>query len=163
SLLASIVVAWLLAASIARPLARMTYVAEDMALGRFDHEIEARGTDEVARLSAAFNVMVREVARSQRTLRDFVAKVSHDLRTPPVRADARWMERALDNLVDNALKYTPAGGTITIATGPIVMPPGLRNGSALARRGGELAYIAIHNTGSFIPPGDQPRVFERFY
>jgi signal transduction histidine kinase len=256
SLLASIVVAWLLAASIARPLARMTYVAEDMALGRFDHEIEVRGTDEVARLSVAFNVMVREVARSQRTLRDFVANVSHDLRTPltsiqgfsqamvegalrepedyaeagrvineeaermrrlvedllelskiesgqvrlslepcdlsmlvrqlververrvaeqgvtlaeaiedtpPVRADAIWVERAVDNLVDNALKHTPAGGTVTIATGVLTVPWGARNGAGLTRRGGEFAYIAIHNTGSFIPPADQPRVFERFY
>ena len=82
SLSASIVVAWLLAASIARPLARMTRAAEDMALGRDVHEIEARGDDEVGRLSVAFNTMLREVARSQRTLRDFVANVSHDLRTP---------------------------------------------------------------------------------
>lgn len=256
SLLASIVVAWLLAASIARPLARMTHAAEDMAHGRFDHEIEARGSDEVARLSAAFNTMVREVARSQRTLRDFVANVSHDLRTPltsiqgfsqamvegalhtpddyadagrvineeaermrrlvedlldlskiesgqvrlslepcdlaamvrqlaeraerraadkgvgfatridavpPVLADARWVERAVDNLVDNALKHAPVGGTVTIAAGTVTVPTGVRHGPATYRRGNEFGYIAIHNTGSFIPPGDQPRVFERFY
>src|SRR5581483_2598469 len=230
SLLASIVVAWLLAASIARPLARMTQVAEDMAHGRFDHEIEARGSDEVARLAAAFNAMVREVARSQRTLRDFVANVSHDLRTlltsiqgfsqamvegalhtpddyadagrvineeaermrrlvedlldlskiesgqvrlslapcdlatvarqlververraaekevacasriddvPTVQADARWIERAIDNLVDNALKHTPAGGTVTIAAGTVSVPAGARHGASTLRRGGE--------------------------
>jgi two-component system, OmpR family, sensor kinase len=256
SLLASTVVAWLLAASIARPLARMTHAAEDMAHGRFDHEIEARGSDEVARLSAAFNTMVREVARSQRTLRDFVANVSHDLRTPltsiqgfsqamvegalhtpddyvdagrvineeaermrrlvedlldlskiesgqvrlslepcdlaamarqlververraadkgvgfssridaapTVLADARWVERAVDNLVDNALKHTPAGGTVTIAAGTVTVPVGARHGPATSRRSNEFGYIAIHNTGSFIPPADQPRVFERFY
>ena len=256
SLSASIVVAWLLAASIARPLARMTRAAEDMALGRFDHEIEAKGDDEVGRLSAAFNMMMREVARSHRTLRDFVANVSHDLRTPLtsiqgfsqamvdgalrtpddyaeagrvineeaermrrlvedllelskiesgqvrldiepceleilahqaaeraerraeeqgvglalaideaplVRADGRWVERAVDNLLDNALKHTPAGGTVTIATGTMTVPPGARVISPIGRRTGGFGYIAVHNTGSFIPPGDQPRVFERFY
>jgi signal transduction histidine kinase len=256
SLSASIVVAWLLAASIARPLARMTRAAEDMALGRYDHEIEARGEDEVGRLSAAFNMMMREVARSHRTLRDFVANVSHDLRTPLtsiqgfsqamvdgalrspedyaeagrvineeaermrrlvedllelskiesgqvrldlepceleilahqaaeraerraedqgvglalaiddaplVRADGRWVERAVDNLLDNALKHTPAGGRVTIATGAMTVPPGARVMSPIGRRTGGFGYIAVHNTGSFIPPGDQPRVFERFY
>ena len=256
SLSASIVVAWLLAASIARPLARMTRAAEDMALGRYDHEIEARGDDEVGRLSAAFNMMMREVARSHRTLRDFVANVSHDLRTPLtsiqgfsqamvdgalrtpddyaeagrvineeaermrrlvedllelskiesgqvrlelepceleilahqsaeraerraedqevelalavedvplVRADGRWVERAVDNLLDNALKHTPSGGRVTIATGTMTVPPGAQVVSPVGRRTGGFGYIAVHNTGSFIPPPDQPRVFERFY
>jgi signal transduction histidine kinase len=256
SLSASIVVAWVLAASIARPLARMTRAAEDVALGRYDHEIEARGDDEVGRLSAAFNMMMREVAKSQRTLRDFVANVSHDLRTPltsiqgfsqamvdgalrspedyaeagrvineeaermrrlvedllelskiesgqvrldpgpceletlahqaveragrraeergvqlaltadetpVVRADSRWVERAVDNLLDNGLKHTPAGGTITIAIGTMTVPPGAEVLSPVGRRTGGFGYIAVHNTGSFIPPGDQPRVFERFY
>ncbi|MCC7367605.1 MAG: HAMP domain-containing histidine kinase [Chloroflexi bacterium] len=256
SLSASIVVAWLLAASIARPLARMTRAAEDMSHGRYDHEIDVRGDDEVGRLAVAFNAMVREVARSQRTLRDFVANVSHDLRTPLtsiqgfsqamvdgalrtpedyaeagrvineeaermrrlvedllelskiesgqvhlepgpcelevlahqtveraerriaehgvtltlaldatpiVRADGRWVERAVDNLLDNALKHTPAGGTITLAIGTMAVPPGSRVVSLVGRHSGEFGYIAVHNTGSFIPPGDQPRVFERFY
>ena len=256
SLSASIVVAWLLAASIARPLARMTRAAEDMALGRYGHEIEARGEDEVGRLSAAFNMMMREVARSHRTLRDFVANVSHDLRTPltsiqgfsqamvdgalrtpedyaeagrvineeaermrrlvedllelskiesgqvrldlrpcdlemlahqaaeraerraeeqgvtlalaveeapEVRADGRWVERAVDNLLDNALKHTPAHGCVTIATGMMTVPPGAQVMSPVGRRTGGFGYIAVHNSGSFIPPSDQPRVFERFY
>ncbi|MGE3270944.1 MAG: sensor histidine kinase [Chloroflexota bacterium] len=256
SLSASIVVAWLLAASIARPLARMTRAAEDIALGHYDHAIEAGGDDEIGRLSVAFRTMVREVARSQRTLRDFVANVSHDLRTPLtsiqgfsqamvdgalrspedyaeagrvineesermrrlvedllelskiesgqvrlepgpceieqlahqameraerrsadqgvtlalaidekplVRADSRWVERAVDNLLDNALKHTPSGGSITIAVGTMTVPPGARVVSLVGRHSGRFGYIAVHNTGSYIPPADQPRVFERFY
>src|SRR5207245_10281500 len=38
--------------------------------------------DEVGRLSKAFTAMAREVARSHRTMRDLLANVSHDLRTP---------------------------------------------------------------------------------
>ena len=78
----SIAAAWPLAASIARPLARMTRAAEELAEGRFDQQIPARGHDEVARLAVAFNRMAREIQASQRTLRDFLANVSHDLRTP---------------------------------------------------------------------------------
>lgn len=82
ALVLSVAIAWPLAASIARPLARMTRAAEEIARGRLDQQIPVRGRDEVARLGSAFNRMAREVAASQRTLRDFMANVSHDLRTP---------------------------------------------------------------------------------
>jgi signal transduction histidine kinase len=83
--------------------------------------------------------------------------------TPVVRADGRWVERAVDNLLDNALKHTPAGGAVTIAIGTMTVPPGSRVISLVGRHSGGFGYIAVHNTGSFIPPLDQPRVFERFY
>ncbi|MCC7106491.1 MAG: HAMP domain-containing histidine kinase [Chloroflexi bacterium] len=82
ALLASVFVAWLLASSISRPLARVTGAAEAMARGELAQTIPVRGRDEVARLSSAFNTMAREVAMSQRMLKDFLANVSHDLRTP---------------------------------------------------------------------------------
>jgi signal transduction histidine kinase len=52
---------------------------------------------------------------------------------------------------------------VTIATGTMTVPPGARVMSPVGRRTGGFGYIAVHNTGSFIPPSDQPRVFERFY
>ncbi|MCC6175547.1 MAG: HAMP domain-containing histidine kinase [Chloroflexi bacterium] len=252
SLLASIVVAWVLAASIASPLARMTRAAEEIAQGRYDQSIPSHGSDEIGRLAAAFNSMAFAVARSQRTLRDFVANVSHDLRTPltsvqgfsqamvdgalrtpqeyaeagqvindeaarmrrlvedllqlskiesgqirlerasvdlamfarqaaerierqasergltvittidgapTVSADCRWLERALDNLLDNAVKHTPADGTISLAVGTLGRWPLDGRGVAPST----WAYLSVHNTGSFIPPEDRPRVFERFY
>jgi two-component system sensor histidine kinase VicK len=73
------------------------------------------------------------------------------------------VERAIDNLIDNALKYTPAGGTITLATGRMTVPPGAQVLSPVGRRTGGFGYIAVHNTGSYISPSDQSRVFERFY
>jgi signal transduction histidine kinase len=83
--------------------------------------------------------------------------------TPVVKADSRWVERAVDNLLDNALKHTPTGGTITLATGTMTVPPGASVLSPVGKRSGGFGYIAVHNTGSFIPPADQPRIFERFY
>lgn len=82
ALLISTGVAWVLAASIAQPLAAMTRASEEMARGYYEQEIPVRGNDEVGRLARAFNEMAHEVANSHRTLRDFVANVSHDLRTP---------------------------------------------------------------------------------
>ena len=82
SLLASIGVAWLLAASIARPLAHVIRAAEAISRGQYGQPIPEGGAGEVGRLTRAFNTMAREVARSQQTLRAFVANVSHDLRTP---------------------------------------------------------------------------------
>jgi signal transduction histidine kinase len=102
ALLLSIAIAWPLAASIARPLAVMTHAAEGIAQGKLDQQIPVRGRDEVSRLAQAFNRMAREVAVSQRTLRDFLANVSHDLRTPLTSIQGFSQALADGTLVDRA-------------------------------------------------------------
>ena len=239
ALVVSLVVAALLARSISRPLVLLTHASEEMARGRYDHDIPARRNDEVGRLAKAFNVMAREVGRSQLQMRALIANVSHDLKTPltsilgfsqalrdrtveepeavvetggiiheeaervqalvddllflseidarqvplledtvdlsvltsrstrrfaarfreqgisltvdplpalVVRGDAAKLERILDNLLDNALKYTPAGGQV-----------------AVRATGGDPVTLAVFNSGSVIPPEELPRIFERFY
>ncbi|HEX2033643.1 MAG TPA: ATP-binding protein, partial [Chloroflexota bacterium] len=78
----SVAVALWLSRSITRPLSQITYAAEDIARGNLRQEIPVQGSDEVAKLAQAFNVMSQEVARSHRALRDFLANASHELRTP---------------------------------------------------------------------------------
>lgn len=82
SFVVSTVIALLLSRSISRPLARITRAAEEIAHGHYDQHIPVNGRDEVARLAAAFNTMARAVGQSQKTLRDFLANVSHELKTP---------------------------------------------------------------------------------
>jgi signal transduction histidine kinase len=209
-----------------------------MARGDYNQQIEVHGSNEVARLGTAFNLMAQQVSTSNRTLRDFLADVSHELRTPLTtiqgfaqaildgtahdpaavresariisedaermhrmvedllylsqiesgqlamdservnlieivegavkraarRADGRGMsvdlppepqyvaadphriEEVVDNLLNNAINHTPGGGLITIQAGS----------------DGEEYHLRVHNSGSFVPPEDRHRIFERF-
>ena len=74
--------AFLLARGIARPLLRITRASSEIAQGNYGQQLPIEGWGEMARLATSFNRMSREVDRSQRTMRDFVANVSHELKTP---------------------------------------------------------------------------------
>ncbi|MCC7209251.1 MAG: HAMP domain-containing histidine kinase [Anaerolineae bacterium] len=64
-----------------------------------------------------------------------------------IQADPAQMSRVLDNLLDNALKFTPGGGEIIL---------GLSAGGGLAR-------LWVQDTGIGIPAGDLARLFSRFH
>ncbi len=66
---------------------------------------------------------------------------------PPVYADRDRLTQILTNLVDNACRYTPAGGKITVS----------------ARRVSDKVQIDVTDTGIGISPEDQKKVFDRFY
>ncbi|MEW5907500.1 MAG: ATP-binding protein [Elusimicrobiota bacterium] len=75
---------------------------------------------------------------------DFRDGVPEDL---PVKADRKKLEQALFNLLDNAFKYTPGGGRVSV--------------SAAAEEG--LVRVTVSDTGPGIPADSLSRVFERFY
>ena len=64
-----------------------------------------------------------------------------------VRADADRIEQVIINLLDNAIKFTPAGGTITLSTA-------VSHG---------LCTVTVRDNGIGITAEDRPRVFERFF
>ena len=68
---------------------------------------------------------------------------------PPlaIYADPDFVHQVVYNIVDNAIKFTPAGGTISFA----------------AQKKGNMVEVRIENTGAGIAPEALPFVFERFY
>ena len=69
------------------------------------------------------------------------------LAASPVLADPHWLHQVITNLLTNALKFTPAGGHVTISTGP----------------SGADAILRVTDTGTGIPADDLPRIFDRFW
>lgn len=70
--------------------------------------------------------------------------------------DAMQVKQALVNLVSNALKFTPTGGTVEVAVRP--GPPASARGGASPRRDVE---IVVKDSGPGIPPHERERIFER--
>jgi two-component system OmpR family sensor kinase len=82
ALLVSVGVALLIARSIAKPLQRITIATEEIARGDYQEQLQITSPEEIARLATSFNAMAHEVQTSRQAQRDFVANVSHDLKTP---------------------------------------------------------------------------------
>jgi two-component system, OmpR family, phosphate regulon sensor histidine kinase PhoR len=91
-----------------------------------------------------------------------------------VIADPAGLAQAFTNLFDNAIRYTPSGGVVSVRTvhagGGAARPPHVRDGKGLAPGVGgeiggidELAIIEVRDTGSGIPGDALGRIFERFY
>jgi PAS domain S-box-containing protein len=104
--------------------------------------------------------------RSALTLRSLTAEISElltplaaaksqriDLRVPlelpKVLADAELMGRVLENLIGNAIKFTPVGGTISVSAQPYADLP-------------EYMQISVSDTGPGIPEDIHDRLFEKF-
>ncbi|MBN1639832.1 MAG: HAMP domain-containing protein [Anaerolineae bacterium] len=79
--LSAIMALWL-ARTLSRPLQDAAAAAEQVAGGDYDTRLDAAGPDEARRLAHSFNAMTAAVAASHRSQRDFVANVSHELKTP---------------------------------------------------------------------------------
>ncbi|MDH4227855.1 MAG: ATP-binding protein [Deltaproteobacteria bacterium] len=75
----------------------------------------------------------------------FTTKISRPL--PRVTADRVRVEQVVVNLLDNAIKYTPSGGTVELS---------------VAAASGKV-QVDVKDTGIGIPKADMPRIFERFY
>jgi two-component system sensor histidine kinase BaeS len=121
----------------------------------------ARMVDDLQTMAAA-DAAVLQLARERRDLAEIAAAAAdslarrfeaaevtldRDLARAPVLADERWMHQVVTNLLGNALKFTPGGGTVTIRTG---------------QQGGD-AVLEVADSGVGIPADELPRVFDRFW
>jgi two-component system, OmpR family, sensor histidine kinase BaeS len=102
------------------------------------------------------SVVDLDVAAAVRSATELVAPamaaagLACEVEAPPTlrgRGDPDGLAQVLANLLQNALRYTPPGGSVWVA--------------AQDARGG--AVVSVANTGPGIPPEDLPHVFERFY
>ncbi len=78
----SLLLSALLAQSIVHPLGQLTEGTREVSAGRFSHRLTPTGTDEIAAVAREFNTMTERLDELDRMKRDFVSKVSHDLKTP---------------------------------------------------------------------------------
>jgi len=124
-------------------LVRLSRALDALAEG----DTEARATEAIheidLREAIASAVELHSAALERRALHV-------DLDLPPTlrgRADPDHLDQVLANLLQNAVRYTPEGGRVSVA----------------AERRSFDVLVSITNTGGGIPPEDLAHVFERFY
>lgn len=88
-----------------------------------------------------------EVYQPQAEQKNQTLELELEPELPPVMAVPRALGQVFNNLVSNAVRYTPEGGRIVVR----------------ARRAGDFLEVAVEDNGLGIPPEDQERIFQRFY
>ena len=126
-----------------RRLARLT---EDLLmLSKMDAD---RLELEIRRLSVSqFVESCIETTQRPAAEKDLRISVNLPQHLPDIAADRRRLAEVLQNLLDNAMQYTPAGGQILVS----------------ASANGTEVIFTVSDTGIGIPRADQSRIFERFY
>jgi two-component system OmpR family sensor kinase len=111
----------------------------------------ARGDEEIAPELAVWDLaeVAEETTRMMRAAADGKVKIKYTPpeRRIPVAMDEGQVRRAVSILLENAVKFTPAGGRVTVT----------------AREENGRAEIEVSDTGIGIPEEQQPLVFDRFY
>lgn len=104
----------------------------------------------MVRDTVRLDALVADCARAAQVLatqKGLRLNISGELRAITVNGDDEMLKRMLLNLLDNAVKYTPSGGEVSIALGS-------QHGAG---------RIVVTDNGIGIPAEDQPRIFDRFY
>jgi len=125
---------------------RLTRLTDDLLslskveAGQMDLEFDAVNAEDLVALcvgTAQFSSQKKNLTIDVNCPRDL----------PPVRGDSGRLRDALQNLLDNAVQYTPPGGHILVSA---------------AAQNGEMVFT-VEDNGIGIPQAEQERIFERFY
>jgi two-component system OmpR family sensor kinase len=131
--------------SVEEEVERLSSIVEDLLLlaradaGRMVMKLESVRLDQITKAQVEAHLPLAEAA-------------GIDLRvsaSTPVQAagDERWLHQLMGNLLDNALKFTPPNGMVTVAV--VEDEEGIR--------------LTVEDSGPGIPEEDLPRIFERFF
>jgi len=107
------------------------------------------GEDDLNLRSTHIEHLVIDAVKQTKALTDMenittVTNIPNDL--PPVMVDEEKLHRILSNLVNNAIKFTPSGGQITVALEPV----------------DDMVQFSVSDSGPGIPLEDRERIFDRF-
>jgi signal transduction histidine kinase len=129
---------------IKREVDRMVALVEDLLdLARSEWGRLRLRREDVDLSSVAGNIMKTFEPRAEQ----IGVKIALEGETARIDGDPDRLAQVLVNLIDNALRHTPAGGSVTIAV----------------ERLDGAAVLTVKDTGVGIPYNDLPHVFERFY
>jgi len=122
----------------------MTRMVDDLlTLARADE-----GRLALEREPVDFGAVADDVARDMAAIAELHGiEISRECSAVGVQGDARRLRQLVLILIDNALKYTPSGGRVTVT----------------CRRERGKAIFAVEDTGPGIPQDDQKRIFDRFF
>ncbi len=102
SILASLVVALLLANTFRKPIHRLLHAAQELSLGNYQHNVEVRSNDELGDLSNVINQLARILDQHEQSRRQWVADTSHELKTP-----LSVLQAQIEAMQDGVRKATP--------------------------------------------------------
>ena len=128
-----------------RNAVRLQHMVEDLLfLARLDDDAFSLDNKEIDLVAAASDAIasVRPLAEAKQMTLELEAP--HEAY---VRADGKRIGQALDNLISNALKFTPAGGSVNVSID-------LRD---------DLVLVSVADSGCGIPESEQDQLFERFF
>ncbi len=108
--------------------------------------LEARGPEPERGAVAFDEVVQRAIGNAAGSLEEKQIRVEVELAACRMRGDARWLQRAVENLLSNAIRYSPEGGVVEVA---------LRLEDAHA-------VLTVRDHGAGVPRAMEPRLFHRF-